>query len=223
MTGANISALCLDAVDVGRAGGFWSAVLGAPLEVRDDGVASISSAALPELWINPVRERKVVKNRVHLDVRAPGIDALLALGAVQIDDQGTFVVLADPEGNELCVFPGHAPRVGLAVPFALCVDSDRPEHLAAWWQRLLGGEVGPGPDGAPRWLHGAAGLGEMTMTFLRVFDDRQVKNRMHWDVETVDVDLLVAHGAVVRRTPDEDIRWTILSDVDGNVFCAFDR
>jgi hypothetical protein len=61
----------------------------------------------------PVPEAKTVKNRLHLDVRADGstqaaeVDRLLALGATRADvGQGpdaTWVVLADPEGNEFCV------------------------------------------------------------------------------------------------------------------------
>jgi hypothetical protein len=223
VTPATISALCLDAGDVRRAGDFWAAVLGAALEVRADGVGVIRSGRLPPLWINPVPEPKVVKNRVHLDLRAPSTAALRGLGAVDIADHGTFRVLADPEGNELCVFPGDEPDVGVAEPFALCVDSGRPELVAAWWAVLLGGTVGPGPDGAPRWLHGPAGLGAVTMKFIRVADERVVKNRMHWDVETDGLDALVAHGAQILRAPDDEIAWTVLGDVDGNVFCAFDR
>ena len=86
---------------------------------------------------------------------------------------------------------------------------------------LLGGTIVPGPDGTRRWIDGPAGLG-LTMKFVRVFDDRHVKNRMHWDVTTADLATVVAHGATVQRTPDEEIRWTVLADVDGNVFCAFD-
>ncbi|MFT3855718.1 MAG: VOC family protein [Ilumatobacteraceae bacterium] len=215
--------LCLDANDVDLVGEFWSAVLGSTYERRADGVGSIRHDALHALWINPVAEPKTVKNRVHLDLYAASLEPLLGVGATAVADQGTFRVLQDPAGNELCVFPGDAPAAGLAEPFALCVDSDRPEHVAAWWQGLLGGELGPGPDGALRWLNGAAGLGTLTLKFVRVFDERQIKNRMHWDVETADVAALVDRGATVQRTPDEDIRWTVLDDVDGNVFCAFDR
>jgi len=60
-----------------------------------------------------VPESKTLKNRLHLDL-APGPDddqeaevrRLEALGAVRVNDgQGdvTWVVLADPEGNEFCV------------------------------------------------------------------------------------------------------------------------
>lgn len=223
MTSARVIGICLDAGDVERVGTFWSTVLGTPLDVGDDGVGVLRSATLPPLWINPVPEPKVVKNRAHLDLRGPSIDALVELGATALADQGTFRVLADPEGNELCLFPGAAPAAGVAEPFALCVDSDRPEHMATWWQGLLGGEIGPGPDGTLRWLHGAAGLGAVTLKFVRVFDDRTVKNRCHWDVAAADLDVLVAHGATLLALPDGQRAWAVLDDIDGNVFCAFDR
>jgi hypothetical protein len=51
-----------------------------------------------------------VKNRVHLDLRPDDRDAEVArledLGATHVDiGQGdqTWVVLADPEGNEFCI------------------------------------------------------------------------------------------------------------------------
>ena len=62
----------------------------------------------------PVDDVKSTKNRVHLDVapyegedQAAEVARLVALGADHVDiGQGpdvTWVVLADPEGNELCV------------------------------------------------------------------------------------------------------------------------
>jgi hypothetical protein len=176
------------------------------------------------LWINPVPEPKVVKNRVHLDLYAAGPDPLIERGAHLVAGHDGFIVLTDPEGDELCIFMD--PSVPLATdvvarPFALFVDSDRPEELARWWQGVLGGRIGPGSDGTPRWLHAAAGLGDLVMKFVRVSDERVVKNRMHWDVTTADVDALVAAGATVVRAQDEGIRWTVLADPQGNEFCAF--
>jgi predicted enzyme related to lactoylglutathione lyase len=56
----------------------------------------------------PVPEPKVVKNRVHWDVAAADLDPLLDAGARLLrgpTEQDGFSVLADPEGNEFCVFP----------------------------------------------------------------------------------------------------------------------
>jgi len=68
---------------------------------------------MPTLDIFRVPEKKMVKNRLHLDLRADGsstaaeLDRLLGLGATRVDvGQGpdvTWVVLADPEGNEFCL------------------------------------------------------------------------------------------------------------------------
>ena len=101
---ATFKDLCLDAVDRDAALRFWSAVLGGPAQVRDDSVAQILDPDLHTVWINTVTEPKVVKNRVHLDLRAPSVEPLLALGATGYDEQGSFVVLRDPVGNEFCVF-----------------------------------------------------------------------------------------------------------------------
>ena len=69
----------------------------------------------PRLLFLRVPEAKVVKNRVHLDLRAGPTDAqrlakvaeLLSAGATEIrrvDEHGRWwMVMADPEGNEFCV------------------------------------------------------------------------------------------------------------------------
>jgi hypothetical protein len=60
-----------------------------------------------------VPEGKVIKNRLHFDLRADGVstaeelDRLLTLGARRVDvgqpSDASWVVLADPEGNEFCL------------------------------------------------------------------------------------------------------------------------
>jgi hypothetical protein len=64
-----------------------------------------------------VPEHKTVKNRLHLDFRPDDrdreVERMLALGATRADvGQGeeSWVVLADPEGNEFCIL--SAPGVG---------------------------------------------------------------------------------------------------------------
>ncbi len=51
-----------------------------------------------------VPEPKTVKNRIHWDVYG-NVDDFLAAGATQLWDTKRWTVLADPEGNEFCVFP----------------------------------------------------------------------------------------------------------------------
>ena len=72
----------------------------------------------PKLLLQRVPEAKTVKNRMHLDIEAPDIEAeatrLEALGARRVADgqrheHGThWVLMADPEGNEFCVCDGGA-------------------------------------------------------------------------------------------------------------------
>jgi hypothetical protein len=55
---------------------------------------------------NPVPESKLFKNRLHWDVWGSR-DALIAAGATLLrarDQEIEWDVLADPEGNEFCVF-----------------------------------------------------------------------------------------------------------------------
>ena len=82
-----------------------------------------STSGGPGLLFIPVPEGKTVKNRVHLDIvptestRDEEVARLLSLGAVMYadhrrDDGTGFVVLQDPEGNELCVERSEAERAG---------------------------------------------------------------------------------------------------------------
>jgi len=213
--------LCLDAHDAVLVGRFWAATLGGELEVQDVGDTVVRGPAWGPLWVNVVPEPKVVKNRVHLDVRGPSVEPLLDLGATVVAAHDGWTVLADPEGNELCWFPGEPAGPGPVEAVAICVDSAEPEVLAAWWQGVLGGELGPGPDGTHRWLHGARGLDDVIFKCVRVPDERVVKNRCHWDIAVDDVAALVAAGAAILAEPGDAHRWTVLADPQGNEFCAF--
>lgn len=110
--GLRFSDLCFDAKDVQTLGSWWADVLGYRHEVTDDGdvILRPPSGAGPNLLFLEVPEDKVVKNRLHIDLtpddQQAEVDRLLALGARHVDiGQGeqTWVVLADPEGNEFCV------------------------------------------------------------------------------------------------------------------------
>ena len=86
---------------------------------QDDGAWLCDPAGLrPRLFLQQVREPKVAKNRLHLDVRVAGtgsaderwaritaaVDRLTLAGATVLkEDTGHHVVMADPEGNEFCL------------------------------------------------------------------------------------------------------------------------
>jgi predicted enzyme related to lactoylglutathione lyase len=104
----------LDCKDPRALAPFWAGALGYK-EVASAGqyvVLGTGDRTQHELILQGVDEPKTVKNRMHLDIHAPDIEAeaerLVRLGATKldgpIDEWGErWIVLADPEGNELCV------------------------------------------------------------------------------------------------------------------------
>ena len=103
----------IDARDPGALAEFWRQALDyrvAYAEPNEVGIEPPGDNTAPALVFVPVPEEKVAKNRMHLDLapddQAAEVERLLALGARRIDiGQGevSWVVMADPEGNEFCV------------------------------------------------------------------------------------------------------------------------
>ena len=120
---ARFKDLCLDARDHQALADWWCDAMGYVRDVEsgeqrppEKSVPIVDPTGRgPLIWVIPVPEHKVVKNRVHLDVLAPDLETstneALALGArkqgdVVLEDDGAFQVLLDPEDNELCLVTG---------------------------------------------------------------------------------------------------------------------
>lgn len=108
--------IVIDCADPAAVSTFWSEVLGWEVQREDQYFWMAAPGTDPAkdlaLIFLPVPEAKAGKNRVHIDVSPTGcnqadeLDRLIALGAVHVDvGQGdqTWLVLADPEGNEFCL------------------------------------------------------------------------------------------------------------------------
>jgi hypothetical protein len=107
--------LCMDTGDHQAQADWWCAALGyvrrepasgEPRPPEDPVLIVDPEGNGPMIWVIPVPEGKVVKNRMHIDVFG-GRDDLLAAGATLVrakDDDIGWDVMADPEGNEFCVF-----------------------------------------------------------------------------------------------------------------------
>jgi Glyoxalase-like domain len=120
-----VQCVVVDAHDPPAVAEFWARALGWRVTYREPDESVIEPPeGSPEVDVAPdlvfvrVPERKAVKNRLHLDLRpedqAAEVDRLLGLGArraaVGQTGQESWVVLADPEGNEFCVLaPLPAP------------------------------------------------------------------------------------------------------------------
>jgi hypothetical protein len=118
-------ATCVDTHDPAQIATFWEQALGwrrtydSPDEVvLEPPAGSAEDGVAPDLLFLRVPEDKVVKNRLHIDLRpdadqAGEIARLEALGATRVDiGQGdqTWTVLADPDGNEFCVLRVLTPE-----------------------------------------------------------------------------------------------------------------
>jgi predicted enzyme related to lactoylglutathione lyase len=120
-----VQALVIDAADPSALATFWQELLGwRRTYEEDDEVVLEPPAGSPEdgvaadLLFAKVPEGKQAKNRLHLDLRPDDRDAEVAraeaLGATRVDvgqdDTVTWVVLADPEGNEFCILRPLTPE-----------------------------------------------------------------------------------------------------------------
>ena len=120
-----VQCLAVDAADPVMLARWWAEVLGWRVTVEDPDESCIEPpAGSPEDGVSPdilflkVPDAKGVKNRLHLDLRPDDRDAEVArveaLGAHRVDvGQGpevTWVVLADPEGNEFCILRPLTPE-----------------------------------------------------------------------------------------------------------------
>jgi predicted enzyme related to lactoylglutathione lyase len=113
-----IEAVNIDAHDPAAQARWWAEALGWRVTDEDDDEVLVEPPAesrdagvVPELLFVLVPEAKAVKNRIHFDLRPTDQAAEVArferLGARRVDvgqtDDVTWVVLADPEGNEFCI------------------------------------------------------------------------------------------------------------------------
>ncbi|MEI9907358.1 MAG: VOC family protein [Actinomycetota bacterium] len=115
-----IQCLTIDCDDAVALAEFWAKVLGWKVTHSSESESYIeptlqenNSDGYPDLLFIKTNDKRVVKNRLHLDLRPDDqtaeVKRLEALGAKRIeigqskDPETTWIVLADPEGNEFCV------------------------------------------------------------------------------------------------------------------------
>jgi hypothetical protein len=110
-----IKSITVDCEDALPVAAFWAAALGGELD--EDSTSDKAYVEAPgwggvNMWFQRVPEGKTAKNRLHIDLRAPGsgpeavaaeVTRLQGLGATVHADHGDLVVMLDPGGNEFCV------------------------------------------------------------------------------------------------------------------------
>jgi catechol-2,3-dioxygenase len=115
----SLLAVAVDCADPPGLARFWADVLG--WQVLEDStsrhvvlVAGDQDSSEPHLVFNQVPERKIVKNRLHLDLISGTFEAeterLLSLGARRLrdlqGDKSRWITFADIEGNEFDLVAG---------------------------------------------------------------------------------------------------------------------
>lgn len=102
--------LVVDCADPGAQARWWAALVGGNVTDNPQGYSTVDEVpGMPILTMDfvPVPEGKATKNRVHVDVVADATEPILGAGATMVAPRGDdrrWDVLADPGGNEFCVF-----------------------------------------------------------------------------------------------------------------------
>ncbi|MBA3338657.1 MAG: 4a-hydroxytetrahydrobiopterin dehydratase [Geodermatophilaceae bacterium] len=103
--------IAIDCMDPDAIREFWRVGLDLQGSKSGDGALVDPSGAVPAVWFQKMSEPRPDRNRLHIDVYLPRgqaedrVEALLAAGGRRVNDQHapSWWVMADAEGNELCV------------------------------------------------------------------------------------------------------------------------
>jgi catechol 2,3-dioxygenase-like lactoylglutathione lyase family enzyme len=238
VTTSRLIHLCIDANDPRLLARFWAAAL--RWDIVDDADDEIELKPTDGtgfgVLFEPVPEAKAGKNRIHLDLTTTSLDdqrdtvaQLLALGGRHIDiGQGpddTHVVLADPEGNELCIIEptnnvlGDCPRLG-------ALNCDGSKETGYFWSAALGWPLVWDQDDETAIRHPDGTGPKITWSGLPLIP-KHGKNRLHVDIappagtdQAAEVERLIALGATRVDIGQGDVTWVVMADPDDNEFCV---
>jgi hypothetical protein len=231
---AQLVAVCFDAHDPRRLAGFWAGVLG--WATADDEVAVVPTDDTGlRIRFLPTTVPKTGQNPMHFDLTSTSLEEqqltvsrALALGARHIDigqrpEEG-HVVLADPEGNEMCVIePGNQFLADCGVIGAVSCDGS--QAVGYFWSKALDWPLVwdqdqetaiRSPLGGPKISWGGPPLTPKTG-----------KSRQHFDLappldgdQDAEVDRLVSLGATRVDIGQGEVPWVVMADPDGHEFCV---
>jgi hypothetical protein len=238
-----LARVVIDAVDVEGLARFWSAALGWPLleDVPPSGQRVVRSPGEPAFDVTIVRTTrpKQGKNRLHLDLGAPTgtnrgdlLQELKDGGATPVDiGQGDVAwdVLADPEGNELCVAASSGPTVGRLA--AICLDAADTSRQLAFWAAATGWVLEAEGDWGGALRHPSGSGPALIMGPPVAAKTGRNRNRLHLDVAPspggdpeAEVDRLIGLGAArgtrVAESWAHDEGQVVLADPEGNELCV---
>jgi hypothetical protein len=231
-----LTSITVDSVDYVAQARWWAEALGTRVTGEAEDEAWLTLPCGLELLFGPVPEPKATKNRIHLDLATYSpddylavVDRLVGLGAEPVDvgqpDDVDWMVLADPEGNELCVLEPR-PHENYDGPVAAIVfDTAKPAEIAPFWALATGFRR---YDGNDVWveLRRRDGRGPQ-LALCAEREPKAGKLRIHLDVAPLagadhqaEVEALVAAGGRRIDIGQGDVSWVVLADAVGNELCV---
>lgn len=231
-----LAAVSIAAAEPAVVARFWAGVLGRDVleHVSQVEVTVPDRSSGLDLVVRRSELPRLGPNRIHLDLTTASqedLDATVALGLElggrHIDIGQTaadrHVVLADPEGNELCViepensFLSETDRIG-------AVNCDGTRAVGSFWSQALGWPLVWDQDEETA-IQSPAGGSKVTWSGPPLMP-RLGPDRVRLEIATTDgaeardeVDRLVALGAQrVPESAEDTTGQVLLADPDGNAF-----
>jgi catechol 2,3-dioxygenase-like lactoylglutathione lyase family enzyme len=231
-----LTALVVDALEPARVARFWADILGREALGVPDGVLVPGTETQLGLRFVSSPVPKVGRDRMHLHLTSTDaadqqhvVATARRLGASDLDvgqlPEERHVVLADPEGNELCVIEagnGFLADCGFLGELAC----DGTQEVGYFWSEALGWPLVwdqdqetsiRSPHGGPKISWGGPPL-----------NPRTEKNRHHFDLEPpadgdqeAEVERLVSLGATRSDVGLGEVDHVVMADPDGNEFWVF--
>ncbi|WBQ01951.1 VOC family protein [Kribbella sp. CA-293567] len=232
---SHLVSLSFDAKDPVNLARFWAGVL--RREVAADGTTILPAegTGFPIRFLSSTAE-KTGPNQMHFDLTSQSpeeqdatVARALELGGRHLDiGQGpdeTHVVMADPEGNELCVIAaGNNFLAGTAAIGAL--SSDGTQAVGYFWSKALGWPLVWDQDEETA-IQSPAGGSKISWGGPPV-NPKTGKNRLRLDLAAdgdrdAELDRLISLGAKRLDNGSQDGEWIELVDPDGNEFNLSER
>jgi hypothetical protein len=218
--------LAYDATDHRALVAFYAALTGGEIRRANSHWAVMATSDGWKIGAQPAADfrrstwpTQAMPQQMHLDILTTDVDAAAAravtLGATRLGgDAGKLAVMADPDGHPFCLCAGETDSV-----FGVCLDSDDPAGLAAFYASLL--SMSPRGDGR-------ISDGSRNVTFQPVDSYRRPRwpspdapQQVHLDVWVKDVDAATAAALDLgaRRLDGEGANWKVFEDPSGHPFC----
>ena len=217
--------ISIDATDVAAQARFWSEVLGWNAHPAPDGTVTLAptDGSAYVITIRPVDTPKPGQNKIHFDLTTDSPEAMAATVQRALDAGGRLIdigqteadgheVLADPEGNELCIIePGNRFLADTGTIGA--INCDGTQALGYFWSQALGWPLVWDQDEETA-IQSPAGGSKITWSGPPLLP-RYERDRIRFDVSTTDLDQARTALSALGAT---EIDASTMRDLDGNEF-----